>query len=229
MSKKKHAQNRGYLLGYLRVREGLSQNQLANKVGLKPIDICRFEKGKMGRVWKYRRLAEFFGVSVDTLVRDDIRAVVVCQTKQIETNHRRQTAFQRKEELKIKVGLAGEDIVADAERACLAGTMYANAVNPCYAEQPDAGFDILSFSQSGQPRYIEVKTTNQARADVPFIMTANEIDFMKRCRAQGLNYEIHRVYALTDSQDWKREIYTAMDMEEFEFIPKEYLVRRRKK
>lgn len=229
MKQKKTADSRGLLLSYLRAKEGLSQGQLAEKVGLVANDICRFEHGRLGRVWKYRELAKYFGISVDTLVRDDIQAVAAELKDKIVVSHRPQEEFQRKEALKIRVGFEGEDIIAEAERASLAGTAYANAVNPCYAESADAGFDILSFTPDGQPRYIEVKTTNQPAANTSFIMTANELNFMNYCREKGLLYEIHRVYALKNRQDWKRVVYTLEDMEDFEFIPRDYRVRRCRK
>ena len=53
-----------------------------------------------------------------------------------------------------------------------------------------AGFDILSFEETGELRYIEVKTTTQG-IDSPFLITKNEIEFSK---AHHENYYLYRVF-----------------------------------
>lgn len=219
--------NPGFLLGYLRVRDGLSQNQLAKECGLHTNDISRFERGRYGQTWKYRRLADFFHIKVDTLVRDDIAEIAAHTKNKLVSTHRTQEAFRKKRDIQAKVGCAGEDIVTEAERAILAGTKFANAVNPHYAESLDSGFDIMSFTSEGEPKYIEVKTTLKSSADTPFFMSAREIAFMNHCREKQLIYQLHRVYDLVDDNHWSREVYSLQDMENYEFIPTEYLVRRR--
>lgn len=58
--------------------------------------------------------------------------------------------------------------MADAERAMLTGTRYANAVNPRFADPKESGIDVLSFMGAGIPRYIEVKTTLYTNPDTPY-------------------------------------------------------------
>ncbi len=58
-----------------------------------------------------------------------------------------------------------------------------------------AGFDILSFEETGEPRYIEVKTTTQEIGS-PFLITQNEVDFSK---AHHENYYLYRVFNFKNS------------------------------
>lgn len=51
---------------------GLTQTQLAKAAGLCQADICEMEKKPpYGRAEKYRRLSEYTGISVHTLVTND--------------------------------------------------------------------------------------------------------------------------------------------------------------
>ncbi len=58
-----------------------------------------------------------------------------------------------------------------------------------------AGFDIKSFSRTGEDKFIEVKTTVGA-SRTPFYMTKNERAFAEECEA---GYSLYRVY------DFRRE------------------------
>ncbi len=53
-----------------------------------------------------------------------------------------------------------------------------------------AGYDILSYDATDQPRYIEVKTTNGAHSSA-FIMTRNELEFSQEC---GDAFHLYRVF-----------------------------------
>jgi hypothetical protein len=53
-----------------------------------------------------------------------------------------------------------------------------------------AGYDILSYDATDQPRYIEVKTTNGAHSSA-FIMTRNELEFSKE---SGDAFHLYRVF-----------------------------------
>lgn len=53
-----------------------------------------------------------------------------------------------------------------------------------------AGYDILSYDKSDQPRYIEVKTTNGAHTSA-FIISRNELEFS---RESGDAFHLYRVF-----------------------------------
>ncbi len=217
------------VLAFLRTRAGLSQNELARQTGLRVNDISRFERGHYGRVLKYRKLADFFEISVDDLVRNNLAAVAARVTVKQTPQHRLQKTFLVKRELQSEIGCAGEDAVTAAEHRYLAGTRYENAVTPGFADSVTAGHDLLSFTPEGEARYIEVKTTERPDPDTPFFMSANELAFMEECRRTGKRYELHRVYDYRGPDHWSRVIYTPEDLDGFEFTPKDYLVRRVRK
>lgn len=214
------------VLAFLRTRAGLSQNQLARQTGLQVNDISRFERGHYGRVSKYRTLARFFEISVDDLVRNNLAAVAARVKEKQKPQHRLQKKFLVKREQQSELGCAGEDAITAAEQRYLAGTRYENAVTPGFADSATAGFDILSFTPGGVPRYIEVKTTENKDPDTPFYMSQNELDFMRECRRTGKLYELHRVYDYRGPEHYSVVIYTPEDLEQFRFAAKEYQVRR---
>lgn len=57
------------------------------------------------------------------------------------------------------------------------------------------GFDILSFEESGQERFIEVKTTAHAK-ETPFFATANEVAYAKNNASQ---FHLYRLFSFRSS------------------------------
>ena len=53
-----------------------------------------------------------------------------------------------------------------------------------------AGYDVASFDANGEPRFIEVKTTN-CGSKFPFILTDREISFAS---LHAVNYCLYRVF-----------------------------------
>lgn len=51
------------------------------------------------------------------------------------------------------------------------------------------GFDILSFDDEGNPKYIEVKTT-KGQVDKPFYISGSELE---RSKKEGDNYYLYRL------------------------------------
>lgn len=92
------------------------------------------------------------------------------------------------------LGKAGESFVVDLERRQLAEADRADLarkVRWVAAEDGDgAGYDILSFGQSGWTRLIEVKTTN-CSARTPCYLNRNERDLAKERPAEWRTYRVH--------------------------------------
>jgi len=97
------------------------------------------------------------------------------------------------------LGLAGEELVVHAERQKLRDhdrPDLARKVRWVAQEDGDgAGYDILSFSPSGQERLIEVKTTAGSRT-TPFYLTRNEHDLSTE-RPEA--FRIHRVFEFSNA------------------------------
>jgi hypothetical protein len=92
------------------------------------------------------------------------------------------------------LGKAGECFVIDLERSQLVEADRADLarkVRWVAAEDGDgAGYDILSFDQSGCTRLIEVKTTNGS-ARTPFYLSRNERDIAEERPAEWRIYRVH--------------------------------------
>jgi hypothetical protein len=92
------------------------------------------------------------------------------------------------------LGKAGEALVVDLEKRQLTEADrpdLAREVRWVADEEGDgAGYDVLSFNLLGQPRLIEVKTTNGS-ARTPFFLTRNECDLASERPADWRIYRVH--------------------------------------
>lgn len=92
------------------------------------------------------------------------------------------------------LGKAGEAFVVEVERQRLGEADRADLarkVRWVAVEDGDgAGYDVLSFDQSGRERLIEVKTTNGA-ARTPFFLSRNEYEL---ARERPTDWHIYRVH-----------------------------------
>ena len=219
--------NPGNLALYLRTRAGLSQAHVARRIQLSPIDLSRFERGNQGILTgKAVRIARFYGLSLDDLVHDNYAAVLPKLPPIPARDPAVKARFRRRQLQHLDIGDAGEAFVAALEREKLRGTPYENGVNEAYADDPNAGFDLMSFTPDGIPRYLEVKTTTGDENE-PFYMSEGEFSFMMYCLENGLRYELHRVYRINDPKRAGVRIYTAQElMKTFDFLGHSYLVRR---
>jgi hypothetical protein len=90
--------------------------------------------------------------------------------------------FASRDESNRKLGRAGEQWVIEFEHRRLIDCGLAELFHRLDWVSDrlgdGAGYDILSYDEPGQPRYIEVKTTNGAHAS-SFIISRNELDFSR--------------------------------------------------
>jgi hypothetical protein len=100
-----------------------------------------------------------------------------------------------------KLGLKGEELVLRHERQALkeAGRqdLAGKVRHVSVVEGDGAGYDIASFTPSGDPKYVEVKTTRGA-AQTPFFMSANEVRFSEQHPG---GYHLYRVYGYDDASN----------------------------
>ena len=181
------------ILTFLRTREGLSQKEPSGKLGMKPMVISNMERFGPASMDKAIRVARFFGITVDAALTNDMEAVASTFTAPVKANHKTSFQMEKLSIRRIKLGRQGEDWVYRHELERLQDTPYRNAVNPNFANDLNAGFDILSFDRDGTPKRLEVKTTT-GHADKPFTLTENELQTLRDCVSKGLSYEIYRVY-----------------------------------
>ncbi|TQO36600.1 uncharacterized protein DUF3883 [Arenibacter algicola] len=88
------------------------------------------------------------------------------------------------------LGDAGEDLVKQYEKAFLKINKLDELSDKVKIVKDGKGYDVYSFDINGNPKFIEVKTT-QGNALTPFYLSENEVEFM---RINVGNYFIYRVY-----------------------------------
>ncbi len=216
----------GNLARYLRTYRGKSQQAVANETGMDIRDVAHIEQGRKNlRVWKFVRLADYYGIALDDLLFDRFAPAIATlpatphrNTKPLEALHRH---LRRCETL----GQEGEKFVASLERRKLRGTPYARGVNEAVADDLCAGYDIQSCDLDGSPIFIEVKTTNGDVSE-PIHMSANELEFAEFCCVNDLRYELHRVYHLHNNRfPPARVIFTAEQVLGLPREPSDYILR----
>ncbi len=102
--------------------------------------------------------------------------------------------YAAREAHNASLGLAGEELVVKFEKHRLVKTGRANLaekVEHVSRTQGDGlGFDILSFDQHGDERFIEVKTTTFAK-ETPFFASSAELRF---ARQNARRFELFRLF-----------------------------------
>ncbi len=92
------------------------------------------------------------------------------------------------------LGSAGEHFIINYEHARLIYLGKENLADRIEriseTEGDQAGFDILSFEETGKDRYIEVKTTKYGK-QTPFFISSNELDFSKQ---NSERYHLYRLF-----------------------------------
>ena len=110
----------------------------------------------------------------------------------------RRIDYMAREARNRALGAAGEDFVVRFERARLreAGRdSLASKVEHVASTRGDGlGFDVLSFDEGGEEKFIEVKTT-QFSAVTPFFVTSSELSFSLEHSAA---FELYRVFTFRD-------------------------------
>ena len=99
----------------------------------------------------------------------------------------------------IKTGLLGELLVLKHEKTLLKNSgrtdLAEDVVHVSVEISDGAGYDILSFSNDGTRKLIEVKTTRNPDSGAAFFITANEVEVSKENQEE---YFIYRVYSLSE-------------------------------
>ncbi|MCY9873209.1 DUF3427 domain-containing protein [Vibrio barjaei] len=108
------------------------------------------------------------------------------------------TNWGERDESNRNLGLAGEKLVVQHEMQKLIDfgrSDLANKVEHVAKENDYAGYDVLSFDEHGNEKYIEVKTTKQSKGSA-FFISRNEIEVSIE---KGEQYWLFRVYNFDES------------------------------
>lgn len=130
------------------------------------------------------------------------------------------TNYLEKEARNIAIGNAGEEFVIAYEKyrlSCAGKDHLADKIERVSETKGDsAGFDILSFEENGEDRYIETKTTQYGKS-IPFFISPNELAFSDR---HSKNYHLYRVFNFREKPEMyvlKGNMYLACDLEPTEY------------
>ena len=152
---------------------GLNQTQFAKAVNLTQPDLSELEQKiePFGAIAKYRRISDYLGIPVDTLLRNDFTAIPEAFFEKFPPRPYRAVPKGSC----YDIGRDGEEWVLHREQERLAELYPAlsKLVLPFYKmDTASPGFDILSFDALGVPYAIEVKTSRNSNGS--FRMTCNE-------------------------------------------------------
>lgn len=218
------------VLYYMRSRLGLTQKHIAHTTGLTLNDISRIENGADNPfLGTFITLSRYFGIPVDAFVHNNIQIALSSFNEPPKIIRNMLKRIKVKRDKCDRIGRRGEEWVYKQELKKLKGTGCENGINPNFADNDEAHFDILSFDIDGSSIIIEVKTTS-GEAEEAFYISDNELDMAKECIKDGKRYELHRVYHIDDPKMRGRLIISANELfENYEFIPETYRVIRKEK
>jgi len=213
----------------MRRRFNLTQKQISKKTNLTQNDISRMERGNFSHgMEKFLTLSHFFDIPLEALLYNNIKLVLRTFRAPTKAEHKLSkyyTTLRKKQEI---TGIKGEEWVYQLELEKLKETDYRHAVNPNYADDVDAHFDLLSFDEDGTNILIEVKTTT-GEADEAFFISADELKKAKECLNNRSRYEVHRVYRINNEKKRGRHIIPADELlsDDYVFIPVTYMVKKK--
>ena len=137
----------------------------------------------------------------------------------VEFKARTSIDYIERESKKRDLGLIGEELVIKYETQYLKSInrsdLAEKIVHVSVIEGDGAGYDIKSFDEYGNEKFIEVKTTKEG-INTDFFMSPNELRFAER---HSNNYFIYRVYRLKNG-DGQLFVLSGKDIvEEYNFTP----------
>ena len=187
-----------HLIQIVRSYLGLTQQELAKRVGITQADLCDMEiKPPYGRIDKYQRLSNYLGIPVHALVSDDCTLVPLS----FFDKYPHATYKKAPSRGTSALGRAGEEAALAYEQGRLekVNPSLAKLVIPHCKIGNRPGYDMLSFEEDGTPIYIEVKTTADDSPD--YVLTNQEYLKANKAIAKGEKYLIYRFTNWgTDSQ-----------------------------
>lgn len=187
-----------HLIQIIRSYLGVSQQELARRVGITQADLCEMEiKPPYGRLDKYQRLSSYLGIPIHALVTNDCTLVPLSFFDKHPHAPYRKVPSRGSQVL----GRAGEEAAFAYERNRLEkfNLSLAKLVIPHFKLGNRLGYDMLSFDESGEPIYIEVKTSTDDSPE--YSLTKQEYQKANKAIANGEKYLIYRFTNWgTDSQ-----------------------------
>lgn len=217
----------GSVVRYLRVRSGLSQTELSKRCGgkVRPNDVSKIERGSFGvQIIKLVFIANYFGITVHAIVKNDFlaaRSAITdcCGSPREKAKNKRKMINAKKD----AAGAFGESLVVAMEKERLIGSGFEELVSGDYADDENAGFDIMSFTETGDPLFLEVKSS--VGEDNLFYISANELAFANYCLKYGKHYYLIHFNCVFDRKKRSYKKYTAEELVHMNMKAQVYLVK----
>lgn len=178
-----------HLIQIIRSYLGVSQQELAQRVGISQAALCEMEiKPPYGRLDKYQRLSSYLGIPIHALVTNDCALVPLS----FFDKHPHAPYTKGPARGVQKLGRDGEEaaFVYERKRLQKVNPSLAKLVLPHFKLGNRLGYDMLSFAESGEPIYIEVKTSTDDSPD--FSLTKQEYQKANKAITNGEKYLIYR-------------------------------------
>lgn len=183
---------------------GLTQVELAKKADISPADLNEMiNKAPYGMITKYQRLAQYLGVSVDSIVNNDILNV----SESFFIKHSHGPYLKPLPNKHAILGREAEEEVLrmERERVMAFSPTLSRLVLPYYKMRASSpGYDILSYSADGSPLYIEVKNSSKTNI-VDFRLTSHEFDVANKATDNGIPYLVY-IFSGWNTKDQKLDI-----------------------
>jgi|GEM_PF-2796634 len=210
----------------LRTMEGATIKALAEKIGFEYKALHRLEMGHNCQIERFQILAEYFGVTVDALVKNDFEAIARTRKKPVNQNLTLQNEMKKHNDECSRIGDKGQKLAFkwEIQRLRESGHTLAYLVNPNCADDRKLGFDMLSFTADNKPIFIEVKAT-KGSLDTPFHMSQAQISKAAECLEDGIEYQVHRIGFVDDIGKRILNIISARELlEDYCIKPSDYLI-----
>lgn len=179
-----------HIINILRDYMGLTQVELARCAGIGAADLNEIiNKAPYGLITKYQKLASFLGVNVHCIVNNDIFSIPVSFFEK----HPAKPYQEPRRSTQARIGHEAEDLVFRMEQDRLqeVSPVLSQLVLPYYKLRASSpGYDILSYQDSGEPIYIEVKNTDKEYSS-DFRLTAREFNVAQKLTNQKKEYLIY--------------------------------------
>lgn len=213
---------------YLRKRRGITLTEMSMMCGrrVRPNEICKVEHGQLNvQLSKLMVIADFFGISIQAIIDNDFCAVLCAIPAESETQHRIRAKLKRRKTRTKKdaAGERGEELVLAMEKRKLKDSGLDTLVCGDFADDETAGFDVFSFTEDGNPLYIEVKSS--LGLDDSFYVSANELNFAAYCAENEIPYQLVRIKGVMDSRKRTITVFSAEDVLQMSKKVQTYLVK----
>lgn len=127
----------------------------------------------------------------------------------------------KKRTVSSKLGTAGEQLVITTEKEKLKKAGLASKAEEVRKAKDGEGYDIFSYSESGEELYIEVKTT-KGNSDEPFYLSINEKIFSEMNKHKYVIYRLHNFNNVLNSAKFYK--IRGEELNNFELAPTNFEV-----